>query len=149
MFLVLGKCNILRWIFFQCAFDLRSIPPQLHLEFYLNCQLFFSVSCYWTSNRGKSQCSSMQGVLQYLCLLFPHPLQFLYRPKGIPSKCSGPPWLVGGGETCTQRVCACVCVYILSPDAQEDIDMVIVSTPVKRRCPLGTAMHPPLSERIL
>lgn len=42
-----------------------------------------------------------------------------------------------------------VCVYIVSPDAQEDIDMVIVSTPVKRRCPLGTAMHPPLSEWIL
>lgn len=71
---------------------------------------FFPVSCYWTSNRGKSQCSSMQRVLQYPCLLFPHPLQFLYRPKGIPSKCSGPPWLVVG-ETCTQRVCACVCVY--------------------------------------
>lgn len=69
---------------------------------------FFSVSCYWTSNRGKSQCSSMQGVLQCLCLLFPHPLQFLYRPKGIPSKCSGPPWLVGVGGKHAPRECVCV-----------------------------------------
>lgn len=38
---------------------------------------------------------------------------------------------------------------IVSPDAQEDIDMVIVSTPVKRRRPLGAAGRPPLSVWIL
>ncbi|KAA8594707.1 hypothetical protein FQN60_011842, partial [Etheostoma spectabile] len=54
-----------------------------------------------------------------------------------PSKYVGPLRLVGKHAP---RECMC----IVSPDAQEDIDMVIVSTPVKRWCPLGTAIHPPL-----
>lgn len=65
-----------------------------------------------------------------------HPLQFLYSPIGNPSKYAGPLRLVGEHAP---RECMC----IVSPDAQEDIDMVIVSTPVKRWCPLGTAIHPP------
>lgn len=67
----------------------------------------------------------------------PHPLQFLYSPIGNPSKYAGPLRLEGEHAP---RECMC----IVSPDAQEDIDMVIVSTPVKRWCPLGTAIQPPL-----
>lgn len=67
----------------------------------------------------------------------PHPPQFLYGPTGNPSKCVGPLRLAGEHAP---RECVC----IVSPDAQEDIDMVIVSTPVKRRCLLGTTIQPPL-----
>lgn len=72
----------------------------------------------------------------------PHPLQFLYSPVGNPSKYVGPLRLAGEHAP---REWMC----IVSPDAQEDIDMVIVSTPVKRWCPLGTAIQPPLPVRIL
>ena len=65
----------------------------------------------------------------------PNPLQFLYSPVGIPSKYVGPLRQVGEHAP-REYMC------IVSPDAQEDIDMVIVSTPVKRWCPLGTAIHP-------
>lgn len=67
----------------------------------------------------------------------PHPSQFLYSPIGNPSKYVGPLRMVGEHAP---RECMC----IVSPDAQEDIDMVIVSTPVKHWCPLGTTIHPPL-----
>lgn len=65
----------------------------------------------------------------------PNPLQFLYSPVGNPSKYVGPLRQVGEHAP-REYMC------IVSPDAQEDIDMVIVSTPVKRWCPLGTAIHP-------
>lgn len=50
--------------------------------------------------------------------------------------CSSPE--TGGEHAPRESMC------ILSPETQEDIDMVIVSTPVKRWCPPGTAIHPPL-----
>lgn len=71
-----------------------------------------------------------------------YPLQFLHSPLGNPSKHVGPLRLVGE-HALRERMC------IVSPDAQEDIDMVIVSTPVKRRGLLGTAIQPPPSVWIL
>lgn len=66
-----------------------------------------------------------------------HSLQFLIVLLGKASKNAGPLRLEGEHAP-REHMC------IESPDAQEDIDMVIVSTPVKRWCPLGIAIHPSL-----
>lgn len=63
-------------------------------------------------NRGKTQCSSMQRVFQYLCLSFHStPSSVPYSPVGNPSKYVGPLRQVGEHAP---RECMC----IVSPDAQ-------------------------------
>lgn len=70
-------------------------------------------------------------------ILYSTPPSVTYSPIGNSSKCVSPLRLV---EEHAPRDCMC----IVSPNAQKDIDMVIVSTPVKRWCPVGTVIHPSL-----
>lgn len=70
-------------------------------------------------------------------ILFSTPPSVTYSPIGNSSKYVSPQRLV---EEHAPRDCMC----IVSPNAQKDIDMVIVSTPVKRWCPVGTVIHPSL-----
>lgn len=85
----------------------------------------------------KTQCSSRVLLSTCASHFYSTPTWVPYSPLGNPSKWVSPLRPVGEHAP---RECMC----IVSPDAQEDIDMVIVSTPVKRCRPLGAAIHPSL-----
>lgn len=85
----------------------------------------------------KTQCSSRVLLSTCASHFYSTPTWVLYSPLGNPSKWVSPLRQVGQHAP---RECMC----IVSPDVQEDIDMVIVSTPVKRCRPLGAAIHPSL-----